>query len=313
MSVEEYHIPVLLDEVLGHLLKKRAGIYVDCTLGGGGHFRAIASKLSKEGTLIGIDRDREAIEYNRKKLFSESNPRIVIEQSRFSEFDRVLETYGITQVDGFLLDLGVSSRQIDSKDRGFSYKQQADLDMRMDPGSGISAREVLQQSSEEQLSTVLYQYGEIKNAQRMARAIKQWMKNKEIRTSSDLKQCIEHEYGINVKFKVLSKLFQALRIAVNGELEELQIFLNKSMKYLSAPGGRLAVISYHSLEDRIVKQFIRSKEGRCVCPSSLPVCVCNEKKQLKRVNRKAIVADEQQIAFNPRARSARLRVVEKVA
>ncbi len=309
MKRSDYHIPVLVHEVLDLLSIKENGTYLDGTLGGGGHFRALADRLSEKGTIIGIDRDSQALD-NISSRTSNLKPKVVLQKSRFASFDQVLEDNGIGKLDGVLVDLGVSSKQIDAAERGFSYMQEADLDMRMDQSEGITARELLKSVDEGELARILGEYGEIRNPQRMAGVIKEYLKQHEINTSSDLRACIESEYGKNIKIQIFAKLFQALRIAVNRELEELQVFLAKSVKFLAA-GGRLAVISYHSLEDRIVKEFIREAEESCICPPELPVCSCSKPVYLKRVNRKAVTASEQEIAVNPRSRSARLRVAER--
>ena len=319
MSVVGYHVPVLLDEVRELLIAGAGGVYVDGTLGGGGHFRAIVEALSGGAGLkggsgravaVGIDRDREAIDNARSAGVGGAGVEVVLEQSRFSEFDSVLRKYGLCKVQGLFVDLGVSSRQIDVVERGFMYMKDAPLDMRMDQGCGVTAAEFLERSGEEEIARVLDKYGEVRNAQRMAGAIKCYMRHDKILTSADLKACVEREYGANVKIQVLAKLFQALRIAVNGELDELRSFLDKSVEYL-AEGGRVAVISYHSLEDRMVKEFFREAEEPCICAPLQPVCTCNKPVLLRRVNRKAVIASEEEVTRNPRSRSARLRVAER--
>ncbi|MDR2577486.1 MAG: 16S rRNA (cytosine(1402)-N(4))-methyltransferase RsmH [Chitinispirillales bacterium] len=325
MSETEYHVPVLLGEVLELLvgggdmaqpsIKDSRKVYVDGTLGGGGHFRAVAGALSGrdgagECVVIGIDRDREALDNVRRGGLGGTGAKVILEQSRFSEFDSVLRKHGIDRVAGLLVDLGVSSRQIDAPGRGFMYMRDAPLDMRMDQGGGLTAAEFLEHSDEGELALVFEKYGEIRNARRMAGVIKDYMRQKKILTSADLKDCLTREYGANLKIQVFAKLFQALRIAVNGELEELRLFLDKSVRWL-AEGGRIAVISYHSLEDRMVKEFFRAAEGACVCDPGLPVCNCNRPVLLKRVNRKAVTASDEEITLNPRSRSARLRVAER--
>ncbi|MDR3013681.1 MAG: 16S rRNA (cytosine(1402)-N(4))-methyltransferase RsmH [Chitinispirillales bacterium] len=347
MSGAEYHVPVLLEEVLKLFvdgdgvtvsspnsganggtsagngtvtpssIKNGRRVYVDGTLGGGGHFRAIVDALSRGGwaenaVVIGIDRDREAVENARRVDFGEVKPRIIIEQARFSEFDFVLDAYNIERVDGLFVDLGVSSRQIDVPERGFMYMKDAPLDMRMDQGGGVTAAEFLERSDEGELASVFEMYGEIRNARRMAGVIKGYMRNKKILTSADLWDCVKREYGANVKIQVVAKLFQALRIAVNGEFEELRTFLDKSINRL-AEGGKIAIISYHSLEDRMVKDFFRTAEEACVCPLGHPVCICDKTVLLKRVNRKAVMASAEEIRRNPRSRSARLRVAERMS
>jgi 16S rRNA (cytosine1402-N4)-methyltransferase len=309
MSEEQfYHEPVLKDDVVKLLIGNLAGVYLDCTLGGGGHFRAIAGKLEKEATLIGIDRDPDAISWNRQNMVNK-DLRIIIEQSRFSEFDEVLKKYEIAGVDGVLLDLGVSSWQIDSKDRGFSYMGEGALDMRMNKEEGMPADEYIASLSEAELCHILNEYGEVQNAARMARTLKTC--EFPIKTSQDLRNCLSKEYGPNMKYKVLAKIFQALRIAINDELGELDRFLNKAIDYLK-PQGRLAVMAYHSLEDRMVKEFLRSAENPCVCPKEFPMCVCGKKPLIKRITHKPVLASDQEIVSNPRSRSVRLRVAEKI-
>jgi len=317
MSGAEYHVPALLNETL-ELLVSGGGVYVDGTLGGGGHFRAIAGRaaaLSVNGSapavMVGIDRDGEAVERARGEGFGGVNAEIIIERARFSEFDAVLGKHNIEKVQGLFVDLGVSSRQIDEPVRGFMYMKDAPLDMRMDQSGGTTAAELLRNCGEEELTDIFDRYGEIKNAPRLARTVKAFIANNRMETSADLKSCVIKEYGGRVDIKLLAKLFQALRIAVNGELAELKTFLDKSITYL-AEGGRLAVISYHSLEDRTVKDFLREAEASCVCDPNQPICTCNKQVLLKRINRKAVTASEEEIKRNPRARSARLRVAERV-
>ena len=316
MGGAEYHVPVLLGEVLELFVSDRPGVYVDGTLGGGGHFRAIgerAGRCSEKGApvvMIGIDRDAEAVEKARRSSFDGLGAEVIIERSRFSEFDAVLGKHNIEKVQGLFVDLGVSSRQIDEPGRGFMYMREAPLDMRMDQSAGITAAEFLEQCGEGELSEILEKYGEIRNAPRLAGAIKADMVDNEIKTSADLRNCVTREYGERVDIKLLAKLFQALRISVNGELAELKTFLDKSVNYL-CKGGRVAVISYHSLEDRMVKDFFRDAEASCVCDPNQPVCTCDKQVLLRRVNRKALTASDEEIKRNPRARSARLRVAER--
>jgi 16S rRNA (cytosine1402-N4)-methyltransferase len=305
-----FHEPVLRDEVCEFLITNPEGIYVDCTLGGGGHFRSIAGRLHKQAVLIGIDRDPDAVAWNRENAVC--GPKVIIEQSRFSQFDNVLRKNKIALIDGILLDLGVSSHQIDKKERGFSYMQESLLDMRMNPSEGVPAEELLRRIDEERLAEILSNYGEIQNSARMAKTIKNRVKDSSIHTSADLRDCLRNEYGPNLNVKIIAKVFQALRIEVNDELGELTRFLDKIIKYLKT-GGRLAVISYHSLEDRIVKEFIRLQEQSCICPLDSPVCNCSKPITLKRITKKAIKPSEKEVAENPRSRSARLRVAEKLS
>jgi 16S rRNA (cytosine1402-N4)-methyltransferase len=304
-----YHEPVLKQEIIDLLVVNKTGIYLDCTLGGGGHFRAIAESLDTGATLVGIDRDTDAIEWNRNHPVSKQL-NVIIEQSRFSDFDKVLDRNNISGIDGALLDLGVSSWQIDNPERGFSFMRNGSLDMRMDRSSGISAGDYINTVDECELARILDEFGEVKNASRMARVIKNC--EFQIDTTDDLGKCLTNEYGPNLKYKVLAKVFQALRIAINDELGELNRFLEKIIRYLK-PQGRVAVMAYHSLEDRIVKEFIRKAEYPCVCPPRLPICQCGKLAMLNRITKKALQASEQEIAKNPRSRSVRVRVAEKSA
>ncbi|MBD3391252.1 MAG: 16S rRNA (cytosine(1402)-N(4))-methyltransferase RsmH [Chitinivibrionales bacterium] len=304
-----YHVPVLLEECLEGLAVQPGGVYVDGTLGGGGHFEEIIRALGPEGTAIGIDKDPESISRMRKRV-SSTPVTVIIERASFSEMDSVLRSHGIGSVDGVLLDLGVSSRQIDDPSRGFSYRHDASLDMRMDPAAGRPAHEMLSSWDEPALARVLSDFGEIRNPERMASAIARYARVRPLHSSSDMLAALELEYG-TVRPKVLSKVFQALRIAVNSELDELQTGLVKALDSLKR-NGRLVVVSYHSLEDRIVKNFIRDQERGCICPPEVPVCTCFKRAQVKRINRKAIRPSQEEIAGNRRARSARLRMAEKV-
>jgi 16S rRNA (cytosine1402-N4)-methyltransferase len=303
-----YHKPVLLNEILEYLVTNKNGRYCDCTLGGGGHLRAIASMTGPEAVLIGIDRDSDAIEWNRNNQFSTSS-RVVFSQNVFSNFDIVLKENGIDGVDGILLDLGVSSFQIDNAQRGFSYMRESGLDMRMNKNDIYSAAEWIENATEVELASVLEDYGEIRNAQRMAHAIKNSPTS--LKSSTDLKICLANEYGHDLKPDLLARIFQAIRIAVNDELNELKRFLGKVYGTLRE-NGRLAVISYHSLEDRIVKEFIRDAEQTCICPKEKPVCTCRKVVTFKRITKKAIRPSDEEVRSNPRSRSARLRIAQKV-
>jgi 16S rRNA (cytosine1402-N4)-methyltransferase len=305
-----YHVPVLLAESMEALAVRPGGVYLDATAGGGGHLREIIARLKDSGTAIGIDRDPEAIGWISAQI-SRGAATVILEQSQFSRFDSVLARHNIGAIDGMLLDLGVSSRQIDAQERGFSYMKQSDLDMRMDPSAGFTAAELCARWSEEELAHVLRTYGEITNPLRMARAIKACGKRRLLRTSIDLVTCLRNEYGPSLPVKVIAKVFQALRIAVNDELAELRACLSLAVSKVKK-GGRIVVISYHSLEDRIVKNFFRDGEQGCVCPPVLPRCVCGKKILLKRLNKKVIIPSVAEVESNPRSRSARLRAAEMV-
>ena len=306
-----YHTPVLKEESIQALALKPTGTYIDCTLGDGGHFQAIIDGLRQGATAIGLDRDPEAISWCNATI-DKKKVTVLLKQERFSRFDRVLEELHIRGVDGILLDLGLSSRQIAIDSRGFSYMKNVKLDMRMDPKDSRTAADILCNASKEELVRILSDYGEIKNPSRMAETILRYRGRSSLSTSDDLKQCLREEYGDYLNIKMLAKLFQALRIAVNDELVELQRCCEQAVDKL-LPGGRLAVIAYHSLEDRFVKNFMRDAESTCQCPPSSPVCNCGKKKLLKRITKKAIVASSLETSRNPASRSARLRVAEKTA
>ena len=308
-EISEYHVPVLCREVVDALCNRKNGCFIDATLGGGGHFRALARTLGDGATLVGIDRDTDAVTWNRRHP-AETDASVYLEHARFSEITRICEKLSLPSVDGVLVDLGVSSFQIDRPERGFSFMQGCGLDMRMNTRDGEQAMDLIARLSVEELAEVLASYGEIRNARRMAVTIKD--SPEAIRTSTDLQTVLAREYGGQFRYKVLARIFMALRIAVNDELGELRTFL-AAIPDLLADGGRVAVISYHSLEDRMVKEFFRNNEPHCVCPQSALRCTCGRPGRLKRVNRKAIVASEEEIADNPRARSARLRIAEKIA
>lgn len=305
-----YHVPVLLAESMEALAVRPGGVYLDATAGGGGHLREIIARLEDSGTAIGIDRDPDAIAWISARI-SRGAATVILEQSPFSRFDSVLERHNIGAIDGMLLDLGVSSRQIDAQERGFSYMKQSDLDMRMDFSAGLTAAELCARWSEEELARVLRTYGEITNSLRMARAIKACGERRPLRTSIDLVTCLRNEYGPSFPVKVIAKVFQALRIAVNDELAELRACLSLAVSKVKK-GGRIVVISYHSLEDRIVKNFFRDGEQGCVCPPVLPRCVCGKKILLKRLNKKVVIPSPAEVGSNPRSRSARLRAAEMV-
>ena len=308
MSIPEgYHVPVLSQKVIELLCTRRGGVYVDATLGGGGHFRLLAKELTDTAVLIGIDRDPDAIEWNSRHPV-EGKAKILLEHSPFSGIREVLDRNKIDGIDGVLLDLGVSSFQIDNAQRGFTFMRQCNLDMRMDQGGGMTARDLILQSTEEELATILATYGEVRNAARMAAVLK--AVGPTLKTSEDLQNTLAAEYGKPLKYKVLAKVFMALRIAVNDELNELRSMLGSALDLLNE-GGRMAVIAYHSLEDRIVKKFIRAHEKHCICPKEALYCTCGTPGELKRITVKPVIASEEEIEANPRARSARLRVAEK--
>jgi 16S rRNA (cytosine1402-N4)-methyltransferase len=309
--VHAYHVPVLLRESMDALAINPGGVYVDATVGGGGHFRELVARLDIKGKAVGIDRDPDAIGWCRTHLENVRSA-VILEQARFSAIGDVLDSHGISGIDGLLLDLGVSSHQIDDGSRGFSYlRQDAPLDMRMDPAHGVSAAEFLSRAGENELERVFREYGEIRNPKRMVETFRRFLAANTMTTSRDVTKCLTDEYGPNIPIKVIARVFQAIRIAVNDELAELSACLRNALLYIKK-GGRIVVISYHSLEDRIVKNFFRDNERPCRCPPSMPYCTCARKIILKRLNKKIIIPNESEVRANPRARSARLRCAEKV-
>ncbi len=311
---ENIHQPVLLAETL-RLLKPQAGeIFVDATLGLGGHTEAILTANDKT-RVIGIDQDAEAIELAKERLgnFSE---RFNVFHSNFSDIMQVLAETEIEKVDGVLADLGVSSLQFDSQTRGFSFRFDAPLDMRMNPDSNSeTAAELLETLSEFEIARIIYEYGEERLSRRIARRIVERRENGEpIKTTKQLAETVEKAVGRGKKDKIhpATRTFQALRIAVNGELEILERFIRDSVEILKKD-GRLAVITFHSLEDRIVKQTLQKLSGKCFCPPKFPQCVCGAKTEIEILTRKPIVPTELETEKNPRARSAKLRACMKLS
>ena len=308
-TTREYHTPVLLKECIEGLAIRPDGIYVDATLGGGGHFFEIVARLDEHGTAIGIDRDSEAIQWAKSHL-PETKASIILQQARFADLDMVLTRNHIGHVSGILLDLGVSSHQIDALDRGFNYLSNASLDMRMSPDDSLTATQLLKQSSIEDLSAILADFGEVQNSSRMARVLKTASDAGLLETSADLRAVLQSEYGLNLKVKVLAKVFQALRIAVNGELDQLKTVLDKAEDALEET-GRLVVMSYHSLEDRIVKNQMRVwEEGEEQEYNPYARHTAGES-VFKRITKKAVQASDEEIALNRRSRSVRLRVAAR--
>lgn len=306
------HTPVMLDECISGLNIRKDGIYVDMTCGGGGHSVEIAKKLGNSGRLICFDQDGDAIEACKRRLSPFSCVSFVNEN--FKNARAVLNAMGVSKVDGILADLGVSSHQIDTPERGFSYLLDGTLDMRMDVRQQKSAFDVVNFYSQEQLKNIIYKYGEEPFAPKIAAAIVEARKIKPIQTTTQLKQVIESVFPKRMIFGkggVSKKTFQAIRIEVNGELELLQGAVEDFISLL-APGGRLAVITFHSLEDRIVKSTFKLAATDCICPPKTPVCICGHKAQIKLITKKPILPSETELATNSRSHSAKLRVVEKL-
>lgn len=308
---EFHHVSVLLDECIEGLNIKPDGIYVDGTLGGAGHSYHIAEELTT-GRLIGIDRDPVALKAAGERL-SPFADRVTLVHSNFCRMGQVLQELGISGVDGILLDLGVSSPQLDDGSRGFSYMTDAPLDMRMDNGDALSADTVVNTWSYEELKRILYDYGEERYAPAIAAAIVRKREVSPIRTTLELVDVIRSAMppaALREKQHPAKRTFQAIRIAVNDELNSVSKAMDAAIPCLN-PGGRLAVITFHSLEDRIVKNAMTAAAKGCICPPEFPVCVCGRKPQVTVLTRKPIVSGEEELERNPRARSAKLRICEK--
>jgi 16S rRNA (cytosine1402-N4)-methyltransferase len=308
-----FHTPVMLEKVLQSLRCKPGGIYVDGTLGGGGHARAILENTAPDGLLIGIDRDDDALLESEKRLQSFGQRKILI-KGNFADIGEILTNLNIRKVDGILLDLGVSSHQLDTADRGFSFSLDAPLDMRMDQSSRYRAYDLVNLSPEKELRKVIRDYGEEPMAGRIARAILAKRASAPIRTTIELADVVcraVRRQGVRKKVHPATRTFQAIRIAVNQELSNLSTAMDAGIDQLGQ-GGRFSIISFHSLEDRIVKETFRSWEGRCQCPPGLPVCQCQREAKLRVLTRKPLRPEADESETNPRARSARLRTAEKI-
>ena len=302
------HLPVLYHETIQALNPQPGGRYVDCTLGAGGHAYGILETSSPDGLLLGLDLDPQALTLAQKRLvpFGE---RAILRRSSYTDLRRVLDTLGWDSVHGILLDLGLSSMQLDTPERGFSFRNDAPLDMRFDPQATLTAADLVNTLPEDELADILHQYGEERRARRIARAI---IAARPVETTRQLAEIVATATGSGRPgIHPATRTFQALRIAVNRELDSIEQVLPQAVEAL-APGGRLAVISFHSLEDRIVKQFFRRESRDCICPPRQPVCTCGHAASLTEITRRPIRPSEAEINRNPRARSSRLRVAEKL-
>lgn len=308
-----FHIPVLLDEVLALLQPKKGGTFIDGTAGGGGHSMAIAGLLGPGGTMLCIDQDQTALAIIREKFSTWAGLAHCI-HGNFSQMAEYCKSCNIADVDGILLDLGISSIALDNPERGFSFGQDGPLDMRMDQGRGLCAADIVNSWSAEELERLFREFGEEPLSRRYARAICGYRADQRLTRTRELWQIIHDSTPERVRRKLkidpATRVFQALRLEVNGELESLQSVLPQ-MRDLLHPGGRCAIISFHSLEDRIVKHFFRRESRDCICPEDFPICTCNHNKQLKVLTRKPISPSTAEVEKNRRARSARLRVAEK--
>jgi 16S rRNA (cytosine1402-N4)-methyltransferase len=307
MSV--YHTPVLFDKSLEFLVTDVNGIYFDGTLGFGGHSSGILNRLGPDGLLISTDVDQNAFSFSKKK-FSEDK-RIKIYNLNFSQIDIIAKIESIQFFNGFFLDLGVSSFQLDNAESGFSYRNNAQLDLRMDKSRVINGADVVNSYSEEDLANIIFQYGEEKNSRKIAKVICEIRREKKIQTTLDLSNIITEITPQRYHTKTLSRVFQALRIYVNDELNTLKLFLKKSIELLK-PEGRMVILSYHSLEDRIVKEAFKYETLDCICPPGSPICNCDKVPRLKIITKKPVVPDNKEIENNFRSRSAKLRAAERI-
>lgn len=310
MSFE--HKAVLLEESIKYLNIKNDGIYFDGTLGRGGHSSEILKNLSENGKLIAVDRDIKAIKEVEKKLSGHDN--LIIRHANFINFDKVLKELSIEKVDGMLFDLGVSSPQIDNAERGFSYQKEGPLDMRMNRNQKLTAADIVNNYSKKEIENIISDYGEENWAARIAEFIVMRRKEKKIKTTSELVDIIKAAVPKGARRKgghPARRTFQALRIATNDELDQLKLLINKAVSFLN-PGGRIVIISFHSLEDRIVKHTFRKLAEDCVCPPDFPICVCDKKSELKIITKSPVQANKSEVEENPRSRSAKLRAGEKI-
>ncbi len=313
MSAEFQHIPVLLDEVLNLLAPERGGTFIDGTLGGGGHAEAVLQRLPENGKLIGIDRDWEAVRAAEGRL-SVFGDRFRALHGNFFDMRPLLLDAGITEANGILLDLGVSSHQLDTPERGFSYKNEAPLDMRMDKGASLSAFDVVNTYSETELARVIWEYGEERFSRRIAGRIVRERAERSIETTTRLADIVKE--AIPAKYRrepqhPARRTFQALRIEVNSELKGLDRAVEDACDLLQK-GGRLCIITFHSLEDRIVKQAFRRFENPCTCPPSAPICICGKVPKAKILTKKPLIATQREAEENPRSTSAKLRCIERI-
>ena len=306
----DYHIPVLYYETLDNLVINPDGIYIDCTLGGGSHSEGILERLSDKGLLISIDQDTNAIEYSKKRL-EKFGSKWKVFKGNFENIDTIAYMAGVDKVDGILMDIGVSSKQLDDPDRGFSYRYDVKLDMRMNTEQKISAYDVVNTYSEEQLSKIIFEYGEERHARKIVKLIVEERKSSPIEKTSDLIALIKRAYPERASKHPAKKTFQAIRIEVNRELEVLENAMSKAVELLKV-GGRLAIITFHSLEDRIVKNKFKDLATACKCPKDIPICVCGGVKKFEIVTKKPIIPIDDELKNNNRAHSSKLRILERI-
>ena len=305
----EYHKPVLYDEVVENLITNKEGVYLDCTLGGAGHTIGILENTDEKAVVVAIDQDDDAIKFAKVKLEPYQN-RVKIFKDNFKNLDTVLYLAGYEKIDGIFMDIGVSSKQLDNPERGFSYKYEAKLDMRMNKSDKLSEYEVVNDFTEKEIADILYKYGEEPRGRKIAQRIVEKRQEKKIETTLELADLVIRAIGKSMKRHPAKRTFQAIRMYVNRELEVLEEALDKAVEHLNDK-GRLLVITFHSLEDRIVKNKFKDFEKPCTCPPDIPICVCDKKSLGKVLTKKPIIAKELELSDNLRAHSAKLRVFER--
>jgi len=306
MILNEFHKPVLLETAIEFLITDLDGIYFDGTLGGGGYSDLILKKISREGRLISTDLDDAAINFCKEKFKNEN--RINIVKDNFKNIKHILEALNIEKINGAVLDLGISSYQIDNPE-GFSYRFETDFDLRFDKTQGVPAYELLNKMEQKEIAEILWNYGEEKFAHKIAREIENHTKKKSIKTTKEIVEIVSKVTPRHKLNDTLSRIFQAFRIYINDELDNLKTFLHDSIDLIKS-GGRIVIISYHSLEDRIVKEFFNLNSQECTCPPEYDRCLCGKKLRLKKLTKKVITPDDEELKINPRSRSAKLRAAE---
>jgi 16S rRNA (cytosine1402-N4)-methyltransferase len=305
------HIPVLLNEVISYLNLKPGAVIIDATFGAGGHSQEISKIIGDKGALIGFEKDEKTFSDVRQKFKNYSNMFLI--NDGYENMDVYLKKLYISSIDGVLFDLGVSSMQFDEESRGFSFKNDGPLDMRFSKKKGMTAEDIVNTYTEKELSDIIFKYGEDSFARKIARSICAYRKNKKIVSTLELANIIKGTIPFKLQKKIhpATKTFQALRIEVNNELENVKIGLQKSLNFLKV-GGRMLVISFHSLEDRIVKNFFMDESKTCICPKEIAQCVCKHKPKLKIITKSSVKSSEEEVNENPRSRSAKLRVAERI-
>jgi len=307
--MNNFHTPVLLKESIKYLVTDTSGVYFDGTLGFGGHSEAILNRLNNKGILIATDVDKDSFTFSKNKF--KDNPCIRLYNFNFSLIDTISKIEAVSYFDGIFADLGVSSFQLDNPSSGFTYRTEAKLDLRMDKNKVISAADIVNSFSEEEIANIIFKYGEEKNSRNIARSIINKRKIKKIGTTTELREAIEEVTSEKYLSKTLSRVFQALRIYVNDELETLKSFLTKAVNLLKV-NGRIVIISYHSLEDRIVKDHFKYETLECICPKDYPVCKCDKERRMKILTKKPVTPSSAEVNLNLRARSAKLRAAERL-